>query len=538
MKAIFAWLLNRALLYVLLVVAIGLAMLAWPSVADISRSMSEETASRAELVEQIEILRDEAQEQLQNAETAARTLPLDGLRARITQREEDRAAAQMVFDESASGWLAPHLPSQVLARKRAEIEIALIDRDLALMKAALAPRAAFAEAEIFLAENPTRPTAQSVAAAERECTQATKILNDFESRWEIDQRVRETLRSEQTTLERRKNMNCGGAAKLKTRRAIHLQAETKRIEARAALAALSPVRLPESYADDVTGTTLSDILLKALFALLVIIASPFVIRVVCWFALAPLAEKWPPMRFSKSEDPLDPAHSNPSGVSLAITLGDKDEVLVRQDFLQSSSMAGEKQTQWLLDWSHPLTSLASGMRFLTRIRGTGEQVVVSANKDVLAEVALLELPAGSAAVIRPSALAAIVQTQGNPVQIGSQWRLLSLPAWLTLQLRYFVFYGPAKLVLKGGRGVRIEPAAHGRIVGPGQLIGFTTALAYSVIRTETFWPYFFGRESLLKDRVEQGRGVLLIEQSPLAGKSGLRRGFEGAIDALLKIGGV
>ncbi|MGB3805739.1 MAG: hypothetical protein WA936_00925, partial [Erythrobacter sp.] len=61
---------------------------------------------------------------------------------------------------------------------------------------------------------------------------------------------------------------------------------------------------------------------------------------------------------------------------------------------------------------------------------------------------------------------------------------------------------------------------------------------YSVIRTETFWPYFFGREKLLKDRVEPGPGIVMIEEAPLAGSSGLARGFKGGLDALLKLFGV
>jgi len=38
--------------------------------------------------------------------------------------------------------------------------------------------------------------------------------------------------------------------------------------------------------------------------------------------------------------------------------------------------------------------------------------------------------------------------------------------------------------------------------------------------------------------VEEGRGVLLIEEAPFAGRSGLRRGFESALDAALKLFGI
>lgn len=78
----------------------------------------------------------------------------------------------------------------------------------------------------------------------------------------------------------------------------------------------------------------------------------------------------------------------------------------------------------------------------------------------------------------------------------------------------------------------------GRIVSQSQLIGFSADLAYSVIRTEVFLYYLFGREPSLKDRVVAGRGVLLVEEAPLAGKTVLQRGFEGAFDAYLKLFGI
>ncbi|HSJ77597.1 MAG TPA: hypothetical protein VK913_02580, partial [Erythrobacter sp.] len=264
----------------------------------------------------------------------------------------------------------------------------------------------------------------------------------------------------------------------------------------------------------------------------------FAYRVIAYHVLAPMAARWPPMRFGAAgTDPPAPG-SEKSAVSVTITLGPYDEALVRQDYLQSSSLTGAKRTRWLLDWGHPFTSFASGMRFLTAVRGAGERVTVSAVKDPFAELAVLAVPEGAACVLRPSALAGVVQTAGEPLRITSHWRVFSLPALLTWQWRYLAFHGPARLVVKGGRGVRIEPAERGRIVGEGQIIGFTAGLAYAVIRSETFWPYFFGREVLLKDRLEAGDGVVLIEEAPLAGRSGIRRGFEGMADAVLKLGGI
>ena len=133
----------------------------------------------------------------------------------------------------------------------------------------------------------------------------------------------------------------------------------------------------------------------------------------------------------------------------------------------------------------------------------------------------------------------MVQPQDRPLRIASKWRLFNLNAWLTLQLRFLVFHGPARLMVKGGRGVRVEPVDEGRRFGQDQLVGFSADLAYSVARNETFLPYLLGREPLLRDRVEGGNGILIIEEAPYAGRrKGLRGGLEGAFDAVLKAFGI
>ena len=229
----------------------------------------------------------------------------------------------------------------------------------------------------------------------------------------------------------------------------------------------------------------------------------------------------------------------PSATSVAVRLQPGEELLVRQDYLQTSSDSGPKGTQWFLDWKKPITSLATGLTFLTRIRGEGETTTISATKDGLAEVTVVSLPTGSSCVLHPRAIAAVAQPVSQPLRIVSHWRLSSLNAWLTLQFRYLVFHGPARLVLKGGRGVRVEAAERGRVFGQDQLVGFSADLAYSVTRTETFWPYFVGREQLLKDRVIAGKGVLIVEEAPFTARNGgVRRGLEGMIDAGMKVFGL
>lgn len=282
------------------------------------------------------------------------------------------------------------------------------------------------------------------------------------------------------------------------------------------------------------------IFIRALLALLIILGSPYMIRLFCWFVLAPVAMRRASIELSVPQGggaSIGVGAASATTVALRVLPG--EEILVRQDYLQTSSLSGTKQTQWFLDWKKPLTSFASGLVFLTRIRGDGEIITISATRDGLAEVTLLALPVGASCVLQPRALAAVAQPIGHPVRVSSHWRLGSLNAWLTMQLRYLVFHGPARLVLKGGRGVRVEPAERGRVFGQDQLLGFSADLAYAVARSETFWPYFVGREPLLKDRVQAGDGVLIVEEAPLSVRLGKRsRGIEGLIDAGMKAFGM
>ena len=97
-----------------------------------------------------------------------------------------------------------------------------------------------------------------------------------------------------------------------------------------------------------------------------------------------------------------------------------------------------------------------------------------------------------------------------------------LNAWLTMQLRFMAFSragSPDRQGRAGCTGYRTG-SGPGASSGQDQLIGFSADLVYSVTRTETFAPYLFGREQLFKDKVEQGSGILVIEEdSPSAGRA-------------------
>ncbi|WP_338679032.1 hypothetical protein OPV09_18355 [Janthinobacterium sp. TB1-E2] len=285
-------------------------------------------------------------------------------------------------------------------------------------------------------------------------------------------------------------------------------------------------------------------------ALLVLsaILLPVAIKAFFYFVLAPIAARLPPLSIARELQingtslPLPPqGESRISAVSQALLLQPGQRMLIHPEYLQSSPVSSTKRTQWLLDWRFPFTSLAAGMVALTRLESSEPaSVTISASDDPLLEVAILHLPAGSALVFQPRGLVGLIADAGQPLAISSHWRLGSLHAWLTLQLRFIVFRGPVTLIVRGCRGVRLERAGQGRSISQSATLGFSTDVLYSTLRSETFIPYLRGQQALLNDRFDGGNGVYLYEETPRHGKQPGKVGswFEGVTDAILKVFGI
>lgn len=267
------------------------------------------------------------------------------------------------------------------------------------------------------------------------------------------------------------------------------------------------------------------------------------IRAAFYFVLAPLVTRRPPLRLERPDARAAETEAlevlAPSAVSQTVRLGPDQELLVLPAYLQSAPVGAARSTRWLME-GRPWASLTSGMALLTCVRSAnaGEAVVLSASDDGLSEIALLRVPVGQALVIQPRALVGLVARQGGPVDIGWRWRLASLHAWLTLQLRFFVIRGPVTLAVQGKRGVRVQPAQGTQSIRQTATLGFSTGVAYSTVRSEPFLPYLRGQAPLLNDRFG-GAGVYLYDETPGAGsrQGRIGRGLEGLSDALLKLFG-
>lgn len=282
-----------------------------------------------------------------------------------------------------------------------------------------------------------------------------------------------------------------------------------------------------------------------------IILTPFALKLLWYFVIAPWVTSRPPVRLMPSgargrvSAAMEGAAENHAGrmsaISQQIVLGPRQELLIQTEYLQSTSLQSKKNTQWFLNPAFPFTSLLSGMFMLTRIGPTGSgPVVISATKDPLSEVGLLDLAPGAAFVCQPRSLAGVIQNADAPIHISRHWRLGSAQAWLTLQLRFLVFHGPGQLVMKGCRGIRIERPGAGRLINQAATLGFSAELDYANTRCETFVSYWTGKEDLFNDLFTGESGVYVYEEMPaLKRTTGITgRGLEGLTDAMLKVFGV
>lgn len=283
-------------------------------------------------------------------------------------------------------------------------------------------------------------------------------------------------------------------------------------------------------------------ILTAVYILLGAIFVPIGIKLMFFYVIAPWASRRPPIQVIEQGRTVHPmVISHGSAASIEIEIKPDEEILIHSDHIQSSSINSNKTTKLFLNSGYPFTSIAAGLYLLTRIAPAAvEKVVVSSGRSLELKILVVDLPAGSAMVVQPRGLVGVIQQRTNPLRIESIWRAGHLHSWLTLQFRYLVFHGPAKLVVEGCRGVRMEPAGHGRLINQAATLGFSASAKYSVRRCETFISYWRGIEELFNDQFAGANCVYMYEEMPsLHRKGGITgRGLEGLTDSVLKVFGI
>jgi uncharacterized protein (AIM24 family) len=283
----------------------------------------------------------------------------------------------------------------------------------------------------------------------------------------------------------------------------------------------------ESTALEKARTAIRGVLPAAVLALALWLAVPLVWKLATYYGVARLVEGRAPIR-------LDPPRADgdvvrqaiASGVSLEVNLGPTEQLVVQSAYLQSTPPDTVRDTLAVLSKRYWLSSFTAGMYLPTRVTPRGVErarVRVTATDDVLGELCMIDVPAGAGLVLRPSSLAGVVHDRGREIAIRSRWRLASLHAWCSWQLRFLEFRGPCRLIVKGTRGVRVEALGErdSRLVNGSATLGFLPSLPFQVARTETFVPYLRGREPLFNDRFGPGPGLIVYEERP-SGRDGAR----------------
>ncbi len=282
-------------------------------------------------------------------------------------------------------------------------------------------------------------------------------------------------------------------------------------------------------------------------ALLAYFFGPTLWSLAAYYGLAPLVSRSSPIRFSARGMP--DVTVGPSRVSESVTLAPGETIFVREKFLQASDESLRRRTRFVLDWRIPFTSAATGLIELVELSndqtGDSAAVTVSTQDDTTIELGSVGLPDGSAMILRPSFLAAVILPSGSRLRIRRHWRLFHVQSWVTLQFRFFEFRGPCRLVVAGSRGIRAEcldrgigVRPRGRRTNQDSTIGFTPDLAYRSVRAETFWAYYRKRNPLFDD-LFQGSGTFLCQEVPAdAPGAGARRFWESFWNGLLKVFGL
>jgi len=288
-----------------------------------------------------------------------------------------------------------------------------------------------------------------------------------------------------------------------------------------------------------------ELLPLAVTILLGIIFMPILVRMFFYFIVAPIASRIGPVYLDKQAKTSRDIGFTGSQVSVDYTLRSDQQMMVHHDFLQSSGKTAHCTTKFLLNWRYPLTSLASGMYLLTKIKPNDEsktKVVLSSQNDALGEIAIVKIPKETSVVVHPRSLAGVVTKRGETVRITSKWRLFSLHAWITFQFRYLVFHGACDLIMRGCRGIKCEyiDSDEPRLINQSATLGFTPTTEYANSRCETFIAYWRGADSLFNDQFGGRNGFVIYEEMPdKASQDQIsKRGMEGVVDSLLKVFGI
>ena len=565
LRQLLSWSVSRVLLFVLIVAAMAAfvkAAEAWNSLPALAAEVEALETHDAMLRGEIERRRREASAALADVERLERPMlraRLESVRRQIAEIESGRASGVELTLQVARG------EGSALAREAGKgFRLELLRREAALIIARFEALARHEQRQglgvrVAALDARIAALAQRIAEIERahpllSRVERVPIVRELQGPW---QELRAVRREHAAALSERQRL----AAAARGIDAAFVRARDRYRSASAALRdAPAPAdalrgaieekrgRLEGHWASRVWAAV-RPVLGWALWVTLLVIVVPPAVKAFWFFVVAPIAGRLRPLRIDAADagearwaEARRDGGTAGSAVTWRLRLRPGEEALLRPEYLQSSPGDAASGSQFLLSPSLPLGSLATGLYGLTRIRAWEREamVAVSATRDLVDEVGIIELPAGSSLVFRPRNLIGVVRRTERPLRIDRVWTLNRLASWLTLRLRHIVFHGPCALIVKGARGVALEPAAGGRRVAGAATMGWSAGLEHRVDRSEAFLAFLTGKQSLFVDRFQGPRGMVVYEELPRAGAQSGRvgRGLEGLGEAMLKVVGL
>jgi hypothetical protein len=274
----------------------------------------------------------------------------------------------------------------------------------------------------------------------------------------------------------------------------------------------------------------------ALKAGALLVAIWFGVRTLLFFVLAPWLERRPPFRLEPSLRPLSlPSQFSP-GREIEVRLSDDEELVIRPDHVElepGDTVVGHVSVLSRRSW---FRSLTRGLHSFERITAKEGSVAVQ-SKSHQSSVVEITLESGSALALNPDNLVGLVRAKNvSALQMGFPFRPFRAFSWATGQFRHFYVCGPARVILKGGGDLKLEPPA-GRLMPWPAVVAFDASTKLRARRPQSFWSYLWGFRSLAQVTTEGAEGFVIRQQMSSSDdlrRPGPERAFGGTVDAAMK----
>ena len=240
---------------------------------------------------------------------------------------------------------------------------------------------------------------------------------------------------------------------------------------------------------------------------------PLLAKAITYWCLAPLAIARAPVSL-RSECLGAERVVSPSAVSVRLSVEEGAELVVQSKYLRSVPSECYEAPKAVLNDRRWRASLWAEMYGLTVIRSKAPaSVTLSGGENDLNELAVIEVPAGSALSVNLHHLVGVIQASGSPPEVEVLRRFGHLQSWMRRQWRYLVLHGPIQIVVKGWRGIRVADVHGARNEDDSRTVAFSANLLCSTERVGDWLAYFRGDVQLMRAKFRGENGIVVHEEA-------------------------